>query len=124
MQGAAASAMAASTSGGDYHLRIEEYRGFGLDWFAPFAVAASTIPNKGLRIAALATLSGLWFYMSQRNVDPFARFDPAHAEGHTHHLSAAARMIGDAKIVLGPSTFSQVVRLGRVCFGVECSLCE
>jgi len=112
LQGAAASAMAASTSGGDYHLRIEEYRGFGLDWFAPFAVAASTIPNKGLRIAALTTLSGLWFYMSQRGIDPFARFDPAHAEGHTHHLSAAARMMGDAKIALGPQPSRKWFGLG------------
>jgi hypothetical protein len=112
MQGAAASAIAASTSGGDYHLHIEEYRGFGLDWFAPLAVAASTIPSKGWRIAALSTLSGFWFYASLRNVDLLARFDPAHAEGHTHHLSAAARMIGDAKIVLGPQPSRKWFGLG------------
>ena len=46
------------------------------------------------------------------DVDPLVRFDPAHAEGHTHHLSAAARMIGDAKIVLGPQPSRKWFGLG------------
>lgn len=44
--------------------------------------------------------------------DPLARFDPAHAEGHTHHLSAAARWMGDAKIALGPQPARKWAGLG------------
>jgi hypothetical protein len=102
IQVGAGAAMAAATSGQDYHLRIEEYKGFNLDWLLPLASAASTIPDRTLRIGALAGLAGLWAICHQRNIDLLAKFDPAHAEGHTHHLSAAARLIGDARIVLGP----------------------
>lgn len=101
LQGGAAAAMAALTSGQDYHLRIEEYRGFGLDWLLPLAVAALSIPDRALRVGILASLTGLWTLCNQRHIDLLAMLDPAHAEGHTHHLSAAARLIGDAKIALG-----------------------
>ena len=102
IQMGAATAMAASTSGQDYHLRVEEYKGLNLDWLLPLASAASTIPDRTLRVGALASLAGLWAMCYQRNIDLLAKFDPAHAEGHTHHLSAAARFVGDARIALGP----------------------
>ncbi len=101
-QAAAAASLAAATSGQDYHLRIEEHRGYNLDWLVPLASAALTIPNKGWRFGALAALIGAWSFANQRRIDPLAHIDPAHAEGHTHHLSTAARVIGDAKIALGP----------------------
>jgi hypothetical protein len=101
LQAGAAAAMAALTSGQDYHLQIEEYRGFGLDWLMPLATAALSIPNRALRVGTLASLAGLWAFCNQRHIDLLATFDPAHAEGHTHHLSAAARLIGDTKIALG-----------------------
>jgi hypothetical protein len=101
-QAAAAASIAAITSGQDYHLRIEEYRGYNLDWFLPLAAAATLIPNVSLRVMTLVALASLWGTASQRQLDPLARVDPAHAEGHTHHLSAAARLIGDARIALGP----------------------
>ncbi|HZY44648.1 MAG TPA: hypothetical protein VFF70_07860, partial [Anaerolineae bacterium] len=40
--------------------------------------------------------------LNQRRIDPLALIDPAHAEGHTHHLSTFARTIGDVKIAIGP----------------------
>ncbi|MEK7324623.1 MAG: hypothetical protein AAB217_05135, partial [Chloroflexota bacterium] len=112
LQAGAAAAMAALTSGQDYHLRIEEYRGFGLDWLLPLATAALSIPDRVLRVGTLATLAGLWTFCNQRHIDLLAMFDPAHAEGHTHHLSAAARLIGDAKIALGPQPARKWFGLG------------
>ncbi|HLF27202.1 MAG TPA: DUF5693 family protein [Anaerolineae bacterium] len=101
LEAAAATSLAALTSGQDYHLRIEEYRGFNLDWLLPLLSAARSIPNRVLRTGTLAALGGAWIAANQRRLDPLARLDPAHAEGHTHHLSAAARLIGDAKLRLG-----------------------
>ncbi len=111
---AAGAAMAASTSGQDYHLRIEEYRGFNLDWALPLASTAMAIPNAALRVISLGALAVAWLLFNQRQIDPLARFDPAHAEGHTHHLSTAARIIGDAKIALGPQPARKWAGLGAV----------
>ncbi len=112
LQAGAAAALAALTSGQDYHLRIEEYRGFGLDWLLPLAAAALSIPDRALRVGALAGLAGLWAVCNQQGLDLLAKLDPAPAEGHTHHLSAAARLIGDAKIALGPQPARKWLGLG------------
>lgn len=98
---AAAAELAAVTSGADYHLRIETYKGFNLDWAVPLAAAALTLENRALRLAALAGLAAAWHLANTRGLDPLARFDPAPAEGHTHHLSAAARWLGDLQIAAG-----------------------
>ncbi|HLF01022.1 MAG TPA: DUF5693 family protein [Anaerolineales bacterium] len=102
LNAAGSGAVAAATSGQDYHLRVEEFRGFNLEWTLPLASASLLIPNATLRVGALAALAALWIVCNQRNLDPLSQFDPAHAEGHTHHLSAAAQLIGDAQIALGP----------------------
>ncbi len=120
IQAASAAQLAAVTSGRDYHLRVEEYRGFNLDWLMPLLSAASSIPNRGLRLSAMAALAGAWAIANQRRVDLLARLDPAHAEGHTHHLSAVARWIGDAKIALGPRPARKWAGLGP--FGTALSL--
>lgn len=112
MQAASATSLAALTSGQDYHLRIEEYRGLNLDWALPLAVAALKIPNKAARAGALAAIGGAWYLARQRNLDPLARVDPAHAEGHTHHLSTAAQVTGDAMIALGPQPARKWAGLG------------
>jgi hypothetical protein len=100
VQAAAAANLAAVTSGQDYHLRIEEYRGLNLDWLLPALAAALSIPNRSLRVGAIAALGGAWILANQRNLDLPVQFDLAHAEGHTHHLSAASRLAGDVKIAL------------------------
>jgi hypothetical protein len=99
---ASAGAVAAATSDRDYRLRIEDYRGFNLDWVLPLASAALSIQSRALRLSVLAALSGAWWIANQRRIDPLASIDPAHAEGHTHHLSTFARTIGDVKIAIGP----------------------
>ena len=119
-QAAAAGSLAAATSGQDYHLRIEEYRGLNLDWLLPMLAAARAIPHRSLRLGALATLAGAWAIANRRRVDVLAQCDPAHAEGHTHHLSAAQRAIGDAKIALGPQPARKWAGLGP--FGTALSL--
>jgi hypothetical protein len=119
-QAAAAASLAAVTSGQDYQLRIEEYRGFGLDWLLPLASAALTIAHPAIRISTLTTLASFWAFAVQRKFDALARFDPAHAEGHTHHLSAAARLVGDAQIALGPQPARKWFGLGV--FGTALSL--
>jgi peptidoglycan/xylan/chitin deacetylase (PgdA/CDA1 family) len=102
MNAASAVAVAAATSDRDYRLRIEDYRGFNLDWLLPLASAALSIQSRALRLSMLAALGGAWWIANQRHIDPLALIDPAHAEGHTHHLSTFARTIGDVKIAIGP----------------------
>lgn len=110
MQVAAAASLAALTSGQDYHLRVEEFKGLGLDWLLPLAAATRTLPGRGLRVGALAALAGLW--QASRRADLLAQIDPAHAEGHTHHLSAAQRIVGDLRIRLGPQPARKWAGLG------------
>lgn len=119
IQLAAAAAMAAVTTGQDYHLRVEEYKGFNLDWLAPLASAVFTIPDRALRFGALVGLAGLWAVCNQRHLDLLAKFDPSHAEGHTHHLSAAARLIGDARIALGPQPARKWIGVGAAASAVS-----
>lgn len=101
-QVAAAATLAAATSGSEYYLRIEEYRSFNLDWSVPLAAGALSFPHALLRAGALAGLVGTWGLAVKGDIDPLARLDPGHAEGHTHHISAAQRLIGDAVMALGP----------------------
>lgn len=101
LEASAAASLAAATSGQDYHLRIEEYRGLNLDWLLPLASASLSIPNRELRVGALAALGATWMFARNRHLDLLAGIDPGHAEGHTHHLSAAARKVGDLSIALG-----------------------
>jgi hypothetical protein len=112
LQVTAAAQLAAVTSGPDYHLRIEEYRGFNLDWLLPLLAATRSIPNRNLQVGAAAALLGAWLIAARRGLDPLARLDPAHAESHAHHLSAAARLIGDVKIALGPQPARKWAGLG------------
>ncbi|MGH2536874.1 MAG: DUF5693 family protein [Candidatus Promineifilaceae bacterium] len=99
---ASAVALAAMTSGGDYQLRIEEYRGYGLDWFLPLALAAGRLPTAGLRAGFLAALTAGWLLARWRGLDALALLERGHAIGHTHHVSAAQRLMGDIMRALGP----------------------
>lgn len=120
IQAAATTAVAVATSGQDYHLRVEEYRGFNLHWAIPLASAALKFRNPTMRIGSLSALALAWLIYTRRNIDPIARFDPAHAEGHTHHLSTASRIMGDVQIALGPQPARKWTGLGAV--GVAASV--
>jgi hypothetical protein len=99
---AGAAALAALTSGPEYELRIEEYRGFNLDWLLPLAGSALAMPDRAARLNLLALLGAAWWAARRLGLDALAALDPAHAEGHTHHISAAQRALGDLVLAAGP----------------------
>ncbi|MBK8901513.1 MAG: hypothetical protein IPM53_10045 [Anaerolineaceae bacterium] len=101
-QATAAAALATSTSGQEYQLRIEAYRGFNLDWMVPLATAVLQLPNNTSKAAALAVLGMGWLAARQQNLDVLSAIDPGHAEGHTHHISAAMATLGNIQMAIGP----------------------
>jgi hypothetical protein len=109
---AAAAALAALTTGPDYALRIEEYRGLNLDWALPAAAASLALPNAGQRVMALAAVAAGWLVAHRQRLDPLAAVDPAHAQGHTHHISAAQRLAGDLMMAIGPRPARKWAGLG------------
>lgn len=112
-QTAALAALAAATSGQEPQLRIEDYKGFNLDALLPLTAAALTIPQTGLRTAVLTALAGGWLLLRQMGqTDLLAQFDRGHAEGHTHHISAATRFVGDTLMTLGPRPARKWAGLG------------
>jgi hypothetical protein len=111
-EAAGAVTLAALASGEEYQLRIEDYRGFNLDWLVPMAATVSRMHDQRMRIAALAGLAGLWIAAYTQRLDLLARIDPAHAEGHTHHVSRAQQLIGDVVLTLGPRPARKWAGLG------------
>ena len=111
-QAAAACSLAAVTSGMEYQLRIEAYRGFNLDWWLPLTAVCLKIPNQTTRAAALAALGGGWLLVRRQNVDLLSLVDPGHAEGHTHHISAAMALVGDVQMAIGPKPARKWAGLG------------
>jgi hypothetical protein len=111
-QSVAAGALAAVTSGQEYQLRIESYRGFNLDWFVPLLSVAWHIRQPTLRASTMAALAGLWLLARRQQVDVLALLDPGHAEGHTHHISAAMAAWGDLQMALGPKPARKWAGLG------------
>ena len=118
-QAAAAAALATSTSGQEYQLRIEEYKGFNLDWLLPLATAVLQFPNSSSKAAALAALGAGWLAARQQNLDVLAVIDPGHAEGHTHHISAAMAKVGDLQMALGPKPARKWAGLGPAATAVS-----
>lgn len=115
----AAVAVTGALSGQDYQLRIEEFRGFNLDLWLPLAGIALSLPQPAWRTAALATLAG--GALAARRLgspDLLARFDLGHAEGHTHHISAAMRLVGDIAMQLGPQPARKWAGLGPLGFSL------
>ena len=99
----AAAVLSSVTSGREYHLRVEEYRGFGLDWLLPLAASGMLAgPRSGVRGIVVGGLVAGWMVAQRRQVDPLAQIDMGHPEGHTHHVSAAQRALGDLGMALGP----------------------
>ncbi len=115
---AAMAALTAVTSGPEYQLRIEEYRGFNLDWLVPLATAVGQLPDKRARLAGWATLAAGWLAARQKGVDVLAQIDPGHAEGHTHHISAAMALLGDIQMAIGPKPARKWAGLGPLAGGV------
>jgi hypothetical protein len=102
IQAGLATALAAFTTGQDYALRIEEYRSLNLDWALPLAAVILRQGRGRGRWAALAGLALAWAVARTRTPDVLGRLDKDLPAGHTHHLSAAQRLVGDSLIALGP----------------------
>lgn len=119
----AAATLAAVTSGTEYALRIESYRSYNLDWFVPLVAASRALPDRRMQAVALVLLGAGWLVARQRKVeDPLAAVDPGHAEGHTHHISAASVLLGDTYMMLGPQPGRKWAGLGPFGQGLSMAL--
>jgi hypothetical protein len=101
-QAGVAGALAALTTGHDYQMRVEQFRALNLDWVLPLAAAGLQADDPRLRWLLVAAVSGAWMLARTRTPDLLALLDRDLPAGHTHHLSAAQRLVGDALIALGP----------------------
>ncbi|MCB8988910.1 MAG: hypothetical protein H6661_14310 [Ardenticatenaceae bacterium] len=118
-QATAAAALATSTSGQEYQLRIEAYKGFNLDWLVPLATAVLQLPTNSTKAAALAMLGAGYLAARQQNLDVLSTLDPSHAEGHTHHISAAMATIGNIQMAIGPKPARKWAGLGPAATAVS-----
>jgi hypothetical protein len=119
---AAAAVVGAATSGPDYYLRIEEFRGFNIDWAIPLGAALGTWPDQKARWAGLTGLLLTWWLCQTRGIDLLSIFDLAHAEAHVHHLSAATRTVGDIQLALGPRPARKLAGVGIFANALRLSL--
>ncbi|MCC7361330.1 MAG: hypothetical protein IT317_17725 [Anaerolineales bacterium] len=103
IQAGTAAAVAAFTTGDDYALRIETYRALNADWALP--LSAVLLHSEGLgrwRWLGLGGLVAAWLAVRRRTPDLLGELDKDLPAGHTHHLSAAQRLLGDTIIAVGP----------------------
>jgi hypothetical protein len=102
IQPGTAAALAALTTGQEYALQIETFRSLNLDWALPLAAVALRDGRGAGRWAALAGVAAAWAAARARTPDVLGQLDRDLPAGHTHHLSAVQRLLGDALIALGP----------------------
>jgi hypothetical protein len=94
--------LAALTTGQDYQQRIETFRSLNLDWALPLAAVLLRRTKGRTRWLELGAVGAAWVLVRTRTPDLLGDLDLDLPAGHTHHLSAAQRMMGDAAIALGP----------------------
>lgn len=113
IQSGVATSLAALTTGQDYQQHIETYRSLNADLFLPLmGVVLRELADPKEKVFAL-TLLGLGWYVSNKfTPDLLGRLDKDLPAGHTHHLSAAQRFIGDTLIALGPRPARKWAGLG------------
>ena len=113
IQAGTAASLAAYTTGQDYQQRIEEYRSLNADLILPLAAALiRDLESPTARGLALATLGVGWYALNRFTPDALGALDRDLPAGHTHHLSAAQRLIGDTAIALGPRPARKWAGLG------------
>lgn len=109
ISGTAAAGLAATVAGEDYMARVEEFRGYNLEWAVPLGLVVGHIaggrgqPGEA-RIAALAGAGvaglGAWLLSSSGRLPPdlLGPWTNRPLQGHTHHLSAMQARLGDLKM--------------------------
>jgi hypothetical protein len=97
-----AASRAALTTGRDYQLRIEEYRSLNLDLVLPLAgvLWRRLEPGRWKWLSAVL-LGAAWYALRPLAADCLGRLNQDLPAGHTHHLSRAQRLVGDARLALG-----------------------
>jgi hypothetical protein len=119
IQAGTALSVGALTTGRDYQLRIEAYRFLNLDWAAPLAVVALNRLEGRWKWLSLAALGAAWLAVRSRAPDLLGQLDQDLPAAHTHHLSAAQRVLGDAMIALGPRPGRKWAGLGLAGLGAS-----
>jgi hypothetical protein len=103
VQAGMAASLAALTAGQEYQQRVEEYRSLNADLFLPLAgIFLRELADPKWKFAALAALGLGWYGIQRFSPDVLGAIDRDLPAGHTHHLSAAQRFVGDALMALGP----------------------
>jgi hypothetical protein len=98
-----AASLGALTTGQDYQQRIEAYRSLNADLFLPLAgLLFREVEDAKWKAATLIALGLGWYAANRFSPDLLGQLDRDLPAGHTHHLSAAQRLIGDALLALGP----------------------
>ncbi len=103
---------AAATQGTDYALRIETVPTLHLDWTVPLAwhlVCEQLALLAGRRSPAVALALVALPLLGRRHLpaDAIEHLSRSHPSGHTHHLSAARRRLGDLRMALSPRPLSK-----------------
>lgn len=116
---------AAATAQSDYALRIETLRLSHLDWALPLAVQAAAAPLPFLGgnrrwAASLLILTLPLLLRSRLPVDPIDALDREHPSGHTHHLSAVQRTLGDARMGVSPQPLRKWAGLSLLWLACTC----
>jgi hypothetical protein len=113
IQSGLAASLAALTTGQDYQQHIETYRSLNADLFLPLmGVVLHELADPKEKVFALTLLGLGWYATNKFSPDLLGRFDKDLPAGHTHHLSAAQRFIGDTLIALGPRPARKWAGLG------------
>jgi hypothetical protein len=114
IQAGTGASLAALTTGQDYQQRIETFRSLNLDWALPLAAVLMRRTRGRTRWLGLGALGAAWVLVRTRTPDLLSDLDLDLPAGHTHHLSAAQRMMGDTVIALGPRPGRKWAGLGML----------
>jgi hypothetical protein len=117
IQAGTALAVGALTTGRDYQMRVEAYRSLNLDWAGAMVAVAWGRMGGRWKWLSLAVLGAVWLAVRSRTPDLLGQLDQDLPAGHTHHLSAAQRLVGDATIALGPRPGRKWAGLGLAGLG-------
>jgi hypothetical protein len=119
---AGASALAFFTTGPDFQLSIDTFRGFNLEWMLPLLASGWIFLGGGARWGFSLLLLGIWLAANTGKLDLLAYFDLPYAESHVHHISKINRMTGRLLRAFGPRPARKWAGIGPLAW-VVCFQC-